>query len=448
MDRQKKRILLTILVVAFIQMPGLALTPGINQIKTSAFSDYSLGAVQTALAFSALAQPVAAFGAAMLINRRIVTKKAVIVFGLFLLSATGALAFVANTEFYHLIILSVLLGVSTGLFISNMFGLIFDNFDPMERQSIVGWQTSVINAGGIMMSLMGGLLATYMWYGGYTMLLVGLPAAILTIIAVPNYITAEPETASTPGTEPGSESSAERGAERLEEGEADVTEKLISERDAAEKLITEKSVEKKSAPGRLNPRIFYYCCAACLFMMTYSVCGSNLSTHIAGLGGTATAGIAIAIQMGGGVVSGLFFGKLSQKAGDYSLSIALCAVFTGYILLSLFPSSLVLVFISVFIVGIALSIMLPRCIFMVSTLALDKSTSATATALVSVVSPSAGIFLSPIIFTNITTALFGESTSARYRFVGIVVLIIAAVIAVTTARRNKLTNIAAPEELQ
>lgn len=419
MDRQKKRILLTILVVAFIQMPGLALTPGINQIKTTAFSEYSLGAVQTALAFSALAQPVAAFGAAMLINRRIVTKKAVIVFGLFLLSATGALALVANTEFIHLIILSIMLGVSTGLFISNMFGLIFDNFDPVERQSIVGWQTSVINAGGILMSLMGGLLARYMWYGGYLMLFVGLPAAILAIAAVPNYKVPEAEADGSVAYEHKS------GGNRSVGG------------NSADGSGGDKSRGKKSAAGRLHPRIFYYCAAASLFMMTYSVCGSNLSTHIAGLGGTATAGVAVAIQMGGGVVSGLFFGKMSQKAGDYSLSFALLAVFAGYIMLSLFPSSLVLVFIAVFIVGMALSIMLPRCIFMVSTLATDKSTSATATALVSVVSPSAGIFLSPIIFTNITTALFGESTAARYRFVGFVVLAISAAIAVTTAIRNK-----------
>jgi len=416
LDRQKKRILLTIMVVAFIQMPGLALTPGINQIKTTAFSEYSLGAVQTALAFSALAQPVAAFTAALLINRRLVTKKAVIVFGLFLLAATGLLALVMNTEFVHLIMLSIMLGIATGLFISNMFGLIFDNFDPVERQSVVGWQTSVINAGGIIMSLMGGLLARYMWYGGYIMLLVGLPAAILAIIAVPGK------------------------QERAQETQAEAKAEVEAEAEAEAKAEAKKKMSGRTAKDRLNPRIFYYCGAASLFMMTYSVCGSNLSTHIAGIGGTATAGIAIAIQMGGGVVSGLFFSKLSKRAGDYSLSFALCAVFAGYMLLSLFASSLALVFISVFIVGMALSIMLPRCIFMVSTLSADKPATATATALVSVVSPSVGIFLSPIIITNLTTALFGESTSARYRFTGVLVLAAAIIIAATTAWRGRASQ--------
>ena len=433
MDRQKKKILLAILVVAFIQMPGLALTPGINQIRQVAFSEYSLGAVQTALAVSALAQPVAAFGAALLINRRLVTKKVVILLGLVLLAITGGLAFVANTEFWHLIMLSILLGASTGFFMSNMFGLISDNFDTAERQAIMGWQTSIINAGGIMMSLMGGLLAGYIWYGGYSMLLVGLPAAVLVAFMVPNY--KAPATDGTGESVASTINSADAAGNR---DAVDAAGTMGAIDDASTVSTTDgiSSAGNKKARSGLDPRIYYYCAAACLFFMTYSVCGSNLSTHISGLGNTGTAGIAVAFQMGGGVVSGLFFGKLSKKIGDYSLSVALGLVFVGYMLLSLFPSSLALVFGSVFIVGMALSIMLPRCIFMVSTLAVDKSTSATATALISVVSPSAGGFLSPIVFTNVTTALFGNSTTARYRFVGFFVLAVAIAVAVVTASRG------------
>ena len=389
MDKQKKRIMWTILIIAVIQMPALALTPGINQIVTTAFSDRSLGAVQSALAISGLAQPVAAFGAAIIMNKRLVTKKAVIIFGLFLLTATGLTAVLLHTEFWNLILLSAMLGISTGCFMSNMFGLIFDNFNEEERQAIVGYQTSVINVGGIMMSLLGGLLATYMWYGGYLMLFVGLPASVLVMFFVPNY--------KVPAAESGGSKSA----------------------------------------AKMDPKIFYYCAIVFLFMMAYSACGSNISTHIAGMGNSATAGVAVAFMMGGGVVSGVFFEKLSKKAGDYSMTCALCLVFAGYMMLSVFTSSLALTFAAVFIVGTSLSIMLPRCIFMVSTLALDRSTSSTATALISVVAPSAGSFMSPIIITNLTTALFGQSTAARYRFLSFVVLTLAALIALATYFGNK-----------
>jgi len=392
----------TILIIAFIQMPGLALTPGINQIRTTAFPSLSLGLVQTALASASLTQPLAAFGSAMLINRRIVTKKAVLVFCLCLLAANGALALLFNTEFWHLFMLSVVLGISTGCLISNMFGLLFDNFDPAERQWIAGYQSAVINAGGIVMSLVGGLLATFMWYGGYLVLFVGLPAAALVMYTVPNY--------KVPAADSGSSPAANRGNSPAADSRA-------------------------GKPSRkLNPKIYYYCVIAGLFMMTYSVCGANLSTHIAGIGDSATAGIAIAFMMGGGVVSGILFDKLSKKAGDYSISFAFTTIFIGYMMLSFSAASLVLVFISVFIVGMSLSIMLPRCIFMVSTLADDPSTSQTATALVSTVAPSTGAFISPIIITNLTTALFGESTSARYRFVSILVLAFALIVAFLTMR--------------
>jgi MFS family permease len=384
LDKQKKRIMWTILIIAFIQMPGLALTPGINQMRTTAFPGVSLGMIQTALALAALAQPVVALSTALLVNRRVVTKKIIIIFGLCLLAVNGGLALMFNTEFGHLVMLSIVLGVSTGCILPNMFGLLFDNFEPKERQSIAGYQSAIINAGGITMSLLGGLLATFIWYGGYLVLFIGLPAAVLVFFAVPNYWA--PAADRTAG---------------------------------------------KSSRG-LNPKIYYYCFIAFLFMMIYSVCGGNLSTHIEDIGDSATAGVAIAFLMGGGVFSGLFFDKLSKKAGDYAMSFALFSVFVGYLMLSLFPGSLPLVFAAVFIAGMSLSIMLPRCIFMVSTLAVDRSTSQTATALVSTVAPSTGGFLSPIIFTNLTTALYGESTVARYMFVAFVVLAFSLAIAVVT----------------
>ena len=421
MDKRKKRIMLTILIVGLIQMPALALTPGINQIATKAFEGRTLVEVQSALSLAALAQPIAAFIAAMLINRRLVAKKAVILFGLCLLASVGVLAILFHTQFWHLILLSVVLGISTGCFISNMFGLIFDNFDPMERQAIVGYQTSFINAGGIMMSLMGGLLARFMWYGGYLILFIGLPAALLVYIAVPYYKAPVSGQRTAAGQEPAGSDATEAGGKKREKNTKEA-------RSAA--------TTKNKPLGGIHPKIYYYCCVALVFMMSYGVCGSNISTHIAGLGDSATAGLAVAITMGGGVISGIFFGRLSNKTGDYSMSIALCSVFVGYMALSIFTSSLALTFAAVFLVGMSLSVMLPRCIFMVSTYATDPSTSATATALVSIVAPSTGAFLSPIIITNLTTALFGASTAMRYRFTSFIVLALAIVIAVETTRKG------------
>lgn len=402
LDKNKKLLMWTILIIALVQMPGLALTPAINQIQTHAFPDKTLVQVQTALAWTNLVSPLMSIVAMFFINRGIFTKKGVVVAGLLILALTGLLAIFLHTEYWHVILLSVVLGIATGCFMTNAFGLLFDNFSDKERQTIAGYQTSCINLGGISMGLLGGVMAAAMWYGGYLILLVGLPIAVFAFFTVPHY--KSPSVRNT---------------------------------SAAEK-------------SRLNPRIFYYAILACLFMMIYGVGGSNISTHIKqnipDVNDAAMAGIAVAIQMGGGVVSGLFFGKLSEKFKDMVLVIACSAIFVGFMILSLFASSLVAIFIGAFITGLSLSLMLPRCIFAVSTL-VDRSTSATATVIASSVAPSLGGLLSPIVYTNLTTEICrGLSvdpkiyTNVRYGFVAVVVLIFGAVIALITLRRTKMTG--------
>lgn len=387
----------TLLVIALVQMPGLALTPAINLIQTQAFPNKTLADVQTALAWTNLVSPLTSIVVAFLINRGIFTKKGVVVAGLLILSLTGVLAVFFHTQFWNLYVLSVVLGMATGGFMTNAFGLLFDNFDQNQRQAIAGYQTSCINAGGIAMALFGGLLATAMWYGGYLILLIGLPIAVLAFLTVPNY--------KSPSVK-----------------------------------ISAVAADK----SRLNPRIYYYSALACIFMTIYGVGGFNISTHIQQniphVDDATMAGIAMAIQMGGGVISGLFFGKLSEQLGDMIMVVACGAVFVGFLILGFFASSLVMIFIGVFITGMSLSLMLPRCTFAVSTL-VDKSTSATATVVALSVAPSLGGFLSPQVFTRLTLVLGGDSTVFRYIFVACSVFVFGIVIALMSLARAKKTRL-------
>ncbi len=393
LNRKKTLLMWTILIIALVQMPALALTPAINLIQSQVFPEHTLAEVQTALAWTNLVSPVMSVIAAFFINRGFFTKKVVVVAGLLLLALTGVLAIFFHEEFWSLSLLSVVLGMATGCFMTNAFGLLFDNFDDRERQLIAGYQTSCINLGGISMGLMGGVLATAMWYGGYLILLIGFPIAILALFTVPNY-------------------------------------KSPSARFSGD--VTEKS--------KLNPRIFYYAVLALVFMMIYGVGGANISAHIKqnipNVNDAAMAGVAVAIQMGGGVVSGFFFGKLSEKLKDMILPAACGTVFVGFMLISLFASSLVVIFIGIFIAGMSLSLMLPRCIFAVSTL-VNKSTSATATVIISSVAPSFGGLLSPQVFTRLESAVFGDATITRYIVAACTVLILALVITVLTLSRQK-----------
>ena len=383
--KQKKFLMWSLLLIAMVQMPSLALTPGINQIKTTVFADQSLSAIQTAMQLPNLISPIVTL--AFLIGKGLLTKRTACIAGLFIVGFTGALAMVAHTQFWHLCMLSLILGLGLSGYISNATSLICDNFTEDERQFISGYQTSFINGGGIIMSLCGGALAGLMWYGGYLMLLLAIPVAIISIFAIPKV-------------------------------------KAVRQ---------EKKIKKHE---KLHSDVFLYSAAIFFFMLIYGVCGSNISTHLAPLGDTTLSGIATAIQMAGGVVCGLFFGKLSGKLGDRMMSLAFCAIFLGLMILSFFPNSIVMSFIGVFVTGTAMSMMLPQCMFSTSKV-VNENTSALATSLTSCIAPGLGGFFSAMVFTNITEALYGDSTVMRYRFTAVVALVFAALLLILVTYRSR-----------
>ena len=390
MTKNKKFLMWSILLIAAVQMPNLALSPSINQIQTTVFPDYSLSTIQTTMQLPNLISPFLTIFFAFLIGKGILTKRGTIIAGLFIVGFTGALAIVAHSQFWQFCLLSTVLGIGLSGYISNATSLIFDNFSDEERQYISGYQTSFINGGGIVMSLCGGALAGLVWYGGYLMLLLAVPVAIIALFAIP---------------------------------------RVKPRRDQ-----TDKSAGQPRE--KLHPYVFLYSASIFIFMLIYCVGGSNISTHLAPLGSTALSGVATAIQMAGGVVCGLFFGTLSIKLRDKMMSLAFVAIFVGMMILSLFPNSVVMSFVGMFICGMAMSMMLPQCMFSTSRV-VRESNSALATSLTSCIAPGFGGFFSAMVFTNITHALYGDSTVLRYRFVAIVALVMAVLFFLLVTYREK-----------
>lgn len=382
----------TILLIAMVQMPSLALSPSINQIHTEVFTGTKLSTIQTVMQLPNLISPFVTITTAYLIGKGWLSKKGVIITGLFLVAFTGVLSLFCHSRFWHLCLLSCCLGLGLSGYISTASSLIVDHFTLDERQVISGYQTSFINGGGILMSLCGGLLATLMWYGGYLMLILALPVGLLAMKAIPGGKSKSPAS----------------------------------------------SGEKKKSGIHIHSDVFLYGGFIFVFMLVYNVMGSNLSTHMSGIGNTAVAGYATAVQMCGGVVCGLFFGKLSKKFGDYTACFAFIAIFIGMTILSFFQNSLLMIFVGVFIAGTAMSMMLPQCMFSVSKVVNERS-SAVATSITSCIAPSLGGFFSAMVFTNITEALFGDSTVLRYRFVSFVALACAVIVFAIVTSRNKKT---------
>lgn len=392
LTKEKKYLMITILVIALVQMPQLSLTPAIDRIATTVFPSRTIAEVQEAFALVNVMIPTIGILSTFFINRGLFTKRAAILAGLVLLACSGVCALFLNTEFWHIRFLSLLLGTGVGLFIVNTASVFFDSFLNEERQIIAGYQTTCINIGGIALGVVGGALASVIWYGGYTLLIIGLPIAVLAFFTIPK----------------------------------------VPRRTTA-------SIRKESGAGGMNKRIYYYCVILFLFMMMYAAGGSNISTHLTQAGATspALAGAAVSVQMAGGAVCGLFFGKLSKKLGDMIVVLSCTLLVIGFGLLGLFPNSVTIAFVGIFIAGMSLSCTAPRMMYTVSVLS-NESTSSTASALINSVAPSGGGFVSPYVITRTTLALFGESTAARYLFVAGMAAVFGIVIAlVTLSRRHR-----------
>ncbi|SHI20058.1 Predicted arabinose efflux permease, MFS family [Sporobacter termitidis DSM 10068] len=390
MSKQKKLLVITILCISVIQMPFMALMPAIAGMA-QVFSDRSLSEIQTAVSLSSLISMVSSLLSAVLIGRRLISKKTAVLSGLVIAILTSVAAILLHTQFWHLCAFSVMLGLSMGFFIPATASIMFDALNEEELQKVTGYQTSFTNIGGIVMSAVGGVLTTLVWYGGYLAFLLMIPVAVLAAVTLPGKKTAAGD---------------DNGVPR----------------------------KRSKLPGE----VAYYGVLLFLFMMIYNVCGNNASTHLAenSIGNAATAGLASAVQMAGGVASGLVFSKLSAKFRDYTILFAFLAIFVGLTVLNLGHASLTAVFVGMFIVGSSLSMMVPQCMFAVSR-CVDPSNSSAATTIVSCIAPGAGAFLSPVVFTNLTMWLGGASTNFRYQFVAIAALVVGVAIALNTMRLEK-----------
>ena len=374
-----KALMWAILLISMVQMPLAAIMPAVDLIATEVFPGRSLQSIQTIMALPNFIIVAAGVSAAMLIRFGLASKKFITMLGVALIASTGIAAFFFNTEFWHLGLLNVLVGAGLGLSLPNVQGIMFDNFDEKMRQVMAGMTSAFLNIGGIIMSVIGGLLITIVWYGGHLMTLLAVPAFAVGIILIPK----------------------------------------------------DKRVKPGDAAGRSKlPRsVFYYAAMIFIFAVMLNVGIMNFSTHLAAgnIGDASTVGIAGALTMIGGAAVGLLFSKVSQALGDSIFPISYTLLFVGFSVFNLFSTSIVMMMAAMFVLGIALNMFMPRCIFNVSNVT-DTTNSSAATMLVLCIAPGGGGFLSPIIMTNLTYAIGGDSTRFRYQFTAFVCLAFAAAI--------------------
>ena len=323
----------------------------------------------------------------------LIPKKTIVLFAMTVMMLGGLLPFLSHGSLTPLLAASAVIGVGLGFLIPISSALISDTFEGHQRGALMGVQSAVINAGGMLTVILAGFLARNYWLYAYGVFLLILPAIMVVAILLP------------------------------------------------------KGAAVKGTAGnefRLNPTIIYLSLVAFTFGLLYTTFSTNVamyldSTH---LGDAASAGIATSLVTGAGIVAGLFFGRIFRVFKGFTLPAAVGITAAG-LYLTFLGGSLPLVLAGGFLCGFGFATVMPLGIFL-ATQAVPPSAYALAIAIFTA-SVSIGSFASPFVVNGLAN-LSGNS-SAQTRFL-IATVGLLALFAVTMIKELFARGRAAEPQLQ
>lgn len=313
---------LAILTMSVIQMATNACSAILADLGAS-FPEASVSTVQYLMTFPNLMVVIVSFFISSITKR--ISKRTAAAFGLLLACLAGILSWQFHGSLILLYVWAGMLGVGIGIVIPTAASLISDYFSGEEKDSLMGLQTAAANAGSMVMTALGGVLASWDWSLNYLVYLLGAPGLILTLLFVPS--------------------------------------KNISSGDGrgAEKNANSHEGEYKKILG-IEAFAWKYFVIAALFMLLFYIGPTNVSMLVAEreLGSAASAGMAATLLLLGGFLMGLVFGKLAAKIGENTIPLGFMVLFVGFGMVYLIPN-MAAVYIAFFIVGTGNSLVLPQC---------------------------------------------------------------------------------------
>ena len=178
-----KTVTATILSMSLLTvMAGAAIAPALGIIKAH-FSTANDLLVQLIVSMPALLIIVTNLFF-LTISRRLRTRT-IATTGLLLYVAAGAGCFFV-TDIYVLLLMRALLGVSVGLVMPLSTGLLVYYFPPQEQARLMGLSAAMNQMGGVVATLLAGMLATIEWNFAFLVYLIGLIAVVMVWLWLPD----------------------------------------------------------------------------------------------------------------------------------------------------------------------------------------------------------------------------------------------------------------------
>ena len=178
-----KKVTATILSMSLLTvMAGAAIAPALGIIKAH-FSEANGLLVQLIVSMPALLIIVTNLFF-LAISRRLRTR-AIATTGLLLYVAAGAGCFFVD-DIYVLLVMRALLGISVGLIMPLSTGLLAYYFPPEEQARLMGLSAAMNQMGGVVATLLAGLLATIEWNCAFLVYLMGMIAVAIVWLWLPD----------------------------------------------------------------------------------------------------------------------------------------------------------------------------------------------------------------------------------------------------------------------
>lgn len=359
--KSKNGIKAAILTMSFVQMATNGIAAVLADI-TKAFPEASTANIQFLMTFPSLFIVGVTLLSAWLC--RYFSKKILVELGLILVCVSGILSFLFHGSLLLLFIWAGILGIGVGLVSALAISLISDYFDGEEKGSLLGIQTSAANLGSMLMTFFGGILATISWSCNYLIYFLALPGLILTMYYIPRE--------------------------------------------------KPRNHEKREVV-KVEKNVWFYCMITAVFMLFFYIGPTNIALMLqeAQIGNVVLAGIAVTILLLGGVLSGMFFGKLSAYIGKKTIPMGFFVLAIGYMIMYASKNIMVL-YIGCLIIGSSISLVMPQCMFQIA----SKGSSAAVTLGMALAMSfsNLGTFVNPILTSVANTIMSSNLARDRILF--------------------------------
>lgn len=376
--------------MALLSMAPLGIVPSIALIAQS-FPEASASEVQMITAIPSLMSLVAALIVARIAN--VVPRKFIAAAGPALVLIGGILPFLLPANLPLMLVCSGVLGTGVG-FVTNLTQvLITDLLDPEERQGAMGMNTVFVNIGGVFMMFVGGILAGGGWKNNYLVYLIALPI----LLAVMAFIPLKAQGA-------GDEQAA-----------------------AAPKPKMSESV---------TGNVIGIAIIGAFFMMLYNVFSNNIAMFLSeqAIGDAGLSGTVSSIGLLGGMIAGVFVGKIVPHFQKYSLGVAFIVLGVSYAVIALVPDAVVIT-VAAFFTGVAMTILMAQAPFLIS-LSTNSLTMPGAMAVYSIGS-SFGSFASPTVINTLNDVAFGGG-AGNCILLGAIICAVVAVVVIASGFQAKV----------